>query len=139
MKLDPARPTTFPLRLCVPLWAQNSKVSVNGQALGTEARPGTFLEVKRRWTSGDEVTLELQMKWRLVKGRERQAGMMAVMIVVNIIGLFVAWLALGKMSEKDYKSAALFALISAFLAPIDIIVLIGAILLFVSPEAKKSK
>jgi hypothetical protein len=40
---------------------------------------GTFFEAVRKWNPGDEVTLELPMSWRLVKGRQRQAGRAAVM------------------------------------------------------------
>jgi len=35
--------------------------------------------VTREWNSGDEVKLDLPMPWRLVKGRQRQAGRVAVM------------------------------------------------------------
>jgi len=40
---------------------------------------GTFFALDRQWKRGDEVTLELPMSWRLVKGRQRQAGRVAVM------------------------------------------------------------
>jgi len=35
--------------------------------------------VNREWKSGDQVCLDLPMPWRLVKGRQRQAGRVAVM------------------------------------------------------------
>jgi len=42
-------------------------------------QPGTFLVLQREWKSGDRVTLEMPMGWRLVKGRQRQAGRVAIM------------------------------------------------------------
>ena len=64
-------------------------------------------------------------------------GMIAVFIILALIGLFLVWKAFDRMAAKDFHGAAIFALISAFLPPLDIIVLIGAIILFVSPESKK--
>ncbi len=57
-------------------------------------------------------------------------------IVLGLIGLFLMWKAFDKMAAKDFHGAAIYALIAAFLPPLDIIVLIGAILLFISPESK---
>ncbi len=65
-------------------------------------------------------------------------GMVAAIVIVSLIGIFLVWKSLGKMTGKDFHGAAIFALIAAFLPPLDIIVLIGAILLFLSPEAKKA-
>jgi hypothetical protein len=63
-------------------------------------------------------------------------GVLAGMVVLSLIGLFLVWKAFDKMAARDFHGAAIYALIAAFLPPLDIIVLIGAILLFISPEAK---
>lgn len=65
-------------------------------------------------------------------------GIVAVTVIVSLIGIFLVWKSLEKMSGKDFHTSAIFALIAAFLPPLDIIVLIGAILLFLSPEGKKT-
>ena len=64
-------------------------------------------------------------------------GIMIGLLILGLIGLFLIWKAFGKMEAKDFHGAAIYSLIAAFLPPLDIIVLIGAILLFISPEAKK--
>ncbi|MCD6590451.1 MAG: hypothetical protein J7K72_00590 [Candidatus Aenigmarchaeota archaeon] len=64
-------------------------------------------------------------------------GIVAGLVVLSLIGLFLIWKTFEKMASKDFHGAAIYALIAAFLPPIDIIVLIGSIILFVSPEAKK--
>ncbi len=79
LKVEPAAPARFPIRLRIPLWAAGAKAAVNGQAVEGPARPGTFLEIDREWKAGDAVTLDLPMAWRLVKGRKRQSGRAAVM------------------------------------------------------------
>jgi DUF1680 family protein len=79
LTIAPAKPAAFTLRLRIPAWAAQASVTINGQPVRGTPRPGTFFEVRREWTSGDEVLLEMPMDWRLVKGRQRQAGRVAVM------------------------------------------------------------
>jgi hypothetical protein len=77
--LDPAVPVTFPLQLRIPTWAAGATATVNGTAVQGELKPGTFFDLRREWKAGDQVVLELPLRWRLVKGRQRQAGRVAVM------------------------------------------------------------
>jgi hypothetical protein len=77
--LDPSETVAFPLRLRIPAWASGATAAVNGEPVRGALVPGTFFEIRRTWRAGDQVTLELPMRWRLVKGRQRQAGRVAVM------------------------------------------------------------
>ncbi len=79
LKLDPSQPATFLLRLRIPAWATKAQASVNGKPIDQPATPGAFLTIDREWKSGDAVTLDLPMDFRLVRGRQRQAGRVAVM------------------------------------------------------------
>ena len=79
LQLDPARPVKFPLQLRIPAWEHGASVTINGQPPQDALPSGAFFEVTREWKSGDQVTLDLPMSWRLVKGRQRQAGRVAVM------------------------------------------------------------
>ena len=79
IKVDPSKPVKFALRLRIPSWANNARVAVNGQPVGDKIQPGTFFKIRRKWQAGDQVSLDMPMKWRLVKGRQRQAGRVAVM------------------------------------------------------------
>ena len=54
-------------------------MAVNDQPVAETARPGSFPVLKRRWRPGDHVDLVMPMSWRLVKGRQAQAGRVAVM------------------------------------------------------------
>ncbi len=77
--LEPGRPVRFPVQLRIPAWVRGATVSVNGERAAGSAQAGTFFELVREWKPGDEVTIELPMSWRLVRGRQRQAGRVAVM------------------------------------------------------------
>ena len=79
LRLDPSRPASFPVRLRIPLWAGSARVTINEQPQDVKPQPGTFLVLQREWKSGDRITLEMPMAWRLVKGRQRQAGRVAIM------------------------------------------------------------
>jgi DUF1680 family protein len=60
------RPARFPLRLRHPAWAAGSlRVSVNGQDLATDSRPGSYATIHREWRDGDVVELRLPMSLRI--------------------------------------------------------------------------
>jgi hypothetical protein len=77
--VEPEQPATFTLLLRIPAWAERASVAVNGQPVAGEARPGSFFELRREWKPGDRVMLDMPMSWRLVQGRQRQAGRVAVL------------------------------------------------------------
>jgi uncharacterized protein len=79
LRLDTARPVKFPLQLRIPAWARGAIISVNSEPAPGAVKAGTFFAVNREWKAGDQVLLDLPMPWRLVKGRQRQAGRVAVM------------------------------------------------------------
>ena len=79
ISMIPARPQTFSLRLRIPCWAKNASVTINGEPYAGDINAGTFLAVRREWKADDVVELEMPMPWRLVQGRQRQAGRVAVM------------------------------------------------------------
>jgi len=53
------------LRLRYPGWAQSVAVAVNGRAQSVNAKPGSFIEIKRTWKTGDRVELTIPMSLRL--------------------------------------------------------------------------
>ena len=77
--LDPSQPTNFPLRLRIPRWCKKVAIAVNGQPWKQPMVSGTFVTIKRQWRAGDQVTLDMPMTWRLVLGRKRQSGRVALM------------------------------------------------------------
>ena len=79
LRIDPAEPAEFPLRLRIPRWCQGATVAVNDErAAAAEPAGDRFFAITRTWRAGDRVTLEMPMPWRLVKGRVAQAGRVAV-------------------------------------------------------------
>ncbi len=79
LRVNPAQPARFGLRLRMPLWCNAPSLTVNGQPVDPAPRPGEFYRIEREWRPGDEAALEFPMPFRLVKGRQAQAGRVAVM------------------------------------------------------------
>lgn len=77
--VSPSKATKFNLLLRIPAWAKNSKVTINGAEWDERAEPGSFLRINREWSENDRVTINMPMDWRLVNGRKRQAGRVAIM------------------------------------------------------------
>jgi uncharacterized protein len=55
----------FALSFRIPAWAKGASISVNGQRAQTAENPGSFAAVRRRWSTGDRIELELPMTTRL--------------------------------------------------------------------------
>jgi hypothetical protein len=79
LHIDPARAAHFPLRLRLPAWCNNPRVTINGQAAESLPAAGQFLVLLREWKPGDQVQLDLPMSPRWVKGRQSQLGHVALM------------------------------------------------------------
>ncbi len=76
--VNPVLPLQFKLKLRVPAWAHNAIISINGQSLTEPIVHGEFLTINREWVPGDKVSLEIKMPFRLIAGRKRQSGRVAV-------------------------------------------------------------
>jgi DUF1680 family protein len=58
----------FSLMLRIPSWcAEGATVTVNGELSEAEVAPGSYVELRCAWTSGDTVRLDLPMPVRLVE------------------------------------------------------------------------
>jgi len=55
------------LRLRIPGWASTARVRVNGTDVAQALKPGSYLELRRQWSSGDLVEMDLPMDVRLIE------------------------------------------------------------------------
>src|SRR5688572_6623932 len=64
--LKTTRPVTFALRLRYPGWATSGvQVAVNGAMQSINAKPGSFIELRRKWKNGDRVDYTMPMSLRV--------------------------------------------------------------------------
>lgn len=55
----------------VPGWCASAEAAVNGNEVGGEPRPGSYLEVRRRWEPGDVLELRMEMPPRWTESHPR--------------------------------------------------------------------
>ncbi len=49
------------MRLRIPGWVSGASIKINGQRFTQEVSPGSYCELRRRWSVGDTVELDLPM------------------------------------------------------------------------------
>jgi DUF1680 family protein len=64
VKVALARPEKFSIRVRIPAWSSLTALNVNGKAI--QATPGTYADLQRTWTSGDTITLQLDLRCRVI-------------------------------------------------------------------------
>jgi uncharacterized protein len=78
--LSLSKSAQFPIKFRIPRWCQEgARLSVNDEMILDNLSGGSFSSINRKWTSGDRITLEMPMSWRVVGGRKAQSGKVAVM------------------------------------------------------------
>jgi hypothetical protein len=61
----------FALMLRIPGWAQSPTLAINGKPAGIALGPQSYAEVRRKWSAGDKVELDLGMQTRLIEGHPK--------------------------------------------------------------------
>ena len=72
ISLTPAAPAQFTLYLRIPGWADSAEVSVNGKKING-AMPGQYLPIRRQWSQGDAIRLQLDMRPQMLEANSRIA------------------------------------------------------------------
>jgi DUF1680 family protein len=57
----------FTLKLRIPEWSGEARLSINGHTATVEARPGSYAALTRRWKTNDVVEIQLPMEPRLIE------------------------------------------------------------------------
>ncbi len=57
-----AKSVDFPLYLRIPEWCTEAKVVLNGEDLKVQAPPSAYVALRRTWSNGDQVRLELPQR-----------------------------------------------------------------------------
>jgi len=55
-------PVEFPLYLRIPQWCPKAKIVLNGEGLKIQAQPSAYIGLRRKWSDGDKIRLELPQK-----------------------------------------------------------------------------
>ena len=66
MELSLSKPAEMEVAIRIPGWSKNTKLSVNGEVV-ENVQPGTYARIKRSWQNGDKISLELDMRGRVME------------------------------------------------------------------------
>lgn len=69
----PTKPISVNLR--IPGWAEGATCTVNGQPLDHSLEPSAYTTVRRKWSTGDVIDLELPMPVRLIEAHPKVRGL----------------------------------------------------------------
>jgi DUF1680 family protein len=90
LKFTASKPKQFTLALRRPAWADSGfELKVNGKPVKVVSKPGSYVEVKRTWKSGDTVTLVLPKTLRiegLPDNKNRAALMWGPLVLAGDLG-----------------------------------------------------
>jgi hypothetical protein len=64
LTIETKAPVSFTLRFRVPAWSASMSFAVNGAAANVTAKPGTWAEISRTWSSGDRVEVRIPQPFR---------------------------------------------------------------------------
>lgn len=66
LSFDCEEPVKFTLKIRYPSWAKNGMtVKLNGKTQNIKSQPGSFVELTKKWKTGDEVEVEFPFSLRL--------------------------------------------------------------------------
>jgi len=51
----------------IPTWCENAEVSVNGERINADIKPGDYFQVKRTWKNGDNIEIHFPMKASILR------------------------------------------------------------------------
>jgi DUF1680 family protein len=78
LTLRMSSPISFSLRFRVPSWTTKLAAKVNGTAVALEAAPGTWATIRRHWSSGDVVEVQIPLTWRMERVDRQHPDRVAV-------------------------------------------------------------
>ncbi|MHC4691259.1 MAG: glycoside hydrolase family 127 protein [Planctomycetota bacterium] len=65
----PDRPISLKLR--IPAWTEGATLKINARHSRSDCKPGSYTTLRRRWSAGDKIELELPLKVRLIEANPR--------------------------------------------------------------------
>lgn len=68
----------FKLGIRVPGWTRDAAVELNGEKLEVECKPGTWVEIERKWAPDDRITFRIPMQLMLKPVDEQHPNLVAV-------------------------------------------------------------
>ena len=77
LEINPSKESEFTMSLRIPFWSEQLCVKVNGEEIKDVER-GCYLNLKRQWKKGDRISLQFDLRARLLEMNNAQADRKSV-------------------------------------------------------------
>lgn len=77
VRVEPLIPRRFTLSIRIPQWTRAGSVQVNGGKV-TDASPGQYFQINRRWKEQDRVTIHLDLSLRILRGEKETTNQVSL-------------------------------------------------------------
>ena len=77
LSVSPSAPAAFCLKLRIPRWSTETRVTVNGESIA-DVQPGRYLSICREWQAGDTVVIDLDLTLHFWTGENARAGLTSI-------------------------------------------------------------
>lgn len=71
------KPEEFELKLRVPAWSNETRVSINGENISSPP-PGAYLSLQRKWKDGDTINMQFDMSFHFWVGERECFGLTSI-------------------------------------------------------------
>jgi len=79
LQIDPSSKLSFSLKLRLPASSTSSSVLINGKSATVQPGADGYVALRRKWTKGDLVELQLKLEPRVIAGDHKNDGKIALM------------------------------------------------------------
>ncbi len=86
VRVTPQKPGKFSIRLRIPSWSKDTILTINGEPV--HALAGTYADINRKWTCGDQIELLLDMRCRVMdapKGSNRKGDHFQALLMGPVV------------------------------------------------------
>jgi len=77
LRLGLARPEKFELKLRIPAWSLQTRVSIDGENI-SPPQPGAYLRLQREWKDGDTIDMQFDMSFHFWVGERECLGLTSI-------------------------------------------------------------
>ncbi len=84
--VTPQKSEKFSIRLRIPSWSKETILKINGEPV--QALAGTYADINRKWTSGDQIELLLDMRCHVMdapKGSNRKGDHFQALVMGPVV------------------------------------------------------
>jgi len=98
VKVEPLVTEKFSIKLRIPAWCRTASIAINGRKWEAKTGSDGYVALRRTWSPGDIIELDLKLEPRVILGDHRNQGKVAILYGPLVLAADDALLPAGMMS-----------------------------------------